>query len=111
MVDSGRMKRVLACAGIAAAALLAAAPLASADSNDVFGPHDWSSRFASQNNVMLSSRILISPYGTTRPLMCSGGDGHYSLFPHDCTQNDDNGVPHPVDRAIPFGTGGIYIYR
>ncbi|AYF76266.1 hypothetical protein D7D52_23295 [Nocardia yunnanensis] len=106
------MKRVLASAGIATVALLAAAPLASADSpDDLFGPHDWSSRFAAQDNLILSSRILISPYGTSHPLICSGGDGHYSLFPHDCTQTDDNGVAHTVDRAIPFGDGGVYIYR
>ncbi|MBO0878856.1 MAG: hypothetical protein J2P17_00365 [Mycobacterium sp.] len=105
------MKRVLACAGIATVALLAAAPLASADPNDLNAPQDWSGRFASQDHPIPSSRILISPYGTSRPLMCSGGDGHYSLFPHDCTQKDDNGVPHAVDRTTPIGDGGIYTYR
>ncbi|MFF3570066.1 hypothetical protein [Nocardia jiangxiensis] len=106
------MKRVLACAGIAAAALLVAAPTASANpSDDLANRHDWSGQFASRNNLILSSRILISPYGTTRPLMCSGGDGHYSLFPYDCTQNDDNGVPHTVERSFPLGTGGVWVYR
>ncbi|MFG1791162.1 hypothetical protein [Nocardia sp. NPDC049149] len=108
------MKRVFACVGAVAAALLVAAPIASADPDAdarLANRHDWSREFASQNNLILSSRILISPYGTTRPLMCSGGDGHYSLFPYDCTQNDDNGVAHPVDRVVPLGGGGIWVYR
>lgn len=108
------MKRFapLLTAGIAATALLLTAPPASANpADDPFGPHDWSSRFASQTNPILSQYILISPYGTTRPLICLGGDGHYSLVPHDCTQIDDNGVPHPVDQVVPVFTGGIWMYR
>ncbi|NKY48673.1 hypothetical protein [Nocardia vermiculata] len=108
------MKRLLACAGIAAAAVLVAAPLASADPNTGGGldnRHDWSGEFASQTNPQLSSLIVISPYGTSRPLVCSGGDGHYSKFPHDCTQMDDHNVPHAVERVVPLGSGGIYMYR
>ncbi|KAA8889021.1 hypothetical protein F3087_08500 [Nocardia colli] len=108
------MKRVLACVGIGAAALLFAAPIASADPDadaTLANRHDWSGEFMSQNNLRLSSRIVISPYGTSRPIMCSGGDGHYSLFPYDCTQNDDNGVPHQLDRVIALGGGGVWLYR
>ncbi|WP_405164174.1 hypothetical protein OG203_03365 [Nocardia sp. NBC_01499] len=108
------MKRILACVGIGAAALLFAAPIASADADAdaaLANRHDWSGNFMSQNNLSLSSRIVISPYGTSRPIMCSGGDGHYSLFPYDCTQNDDNGVAHQLDRVIGIGGGGVWLYR
>ncbi|WP_024801955.1 hypothetical protein [Nocardia sp. BMG51109] len=112
-------KTIFACA-VAAGALLMAAPAASADPapEDPYGWNeyrDWTSGFVSAfdpgayfDPAKTSKRLVVSPYGTGRPIECRG-DGHY-VWPHDCRQYDDNGVPHNLN-AVAVPVRQLFVYQ